>query len=208
MFHGCRSQNIELLRYLASNNIDFEAKCNEGNTPLHEACNSNFKEGILFLLLNGANVEEANNNGQKPGEGNMDMKMFLNNLLPESKAFNVLNLTQKKKLQSIFEDIDFDNEKFIDISKSTLFNKFIDPSLEGRMLEKDAKDFIRSCALCNKATVNLEEWILAFSKLFALDMTAYDKFVEDYESRYKETGSMKEFAIREMEGKKGEAEAK
>ena len=200
LYYACEVKNIDIIRFLHSSSIEMDIKCNEGNTPFHAACSNNFKEAILFFLLNGANPEEVNNNGQKPGEGNMDMKMFLNNLLPEAKAFQVLNLTQRKKLQSIFEDIDYDNQKCIDFGKSMLFNKFIDSSVEGRMAEKDAKDFIKSCAICNKTTVNLEEWIFAFSKLFALDTSAYEKFMEDYETKYKEQGSIKEFAIKENEG--------
>ena len=197
LFYACDIKNIDLIRFLSSSNIDLEIKCNEGNTPLHSACTNNFKEGVLFLLLHGANYEEPNSAGQKPGEGNMEMKMFLNKLVPEAQAFKALNLTQRKKLQQIFEDIDFDNAHNIDLEKSMKFDKYIDSSVEVRLAEKDAKDFIKSCAICNGKTVNLEEWIFAFSKLFALDIAAYEKFIEDYDNKYKEIGSVKEFAIKQ-----------
>lgn len=49
------------------------------------------------------------------------------------------------------------------------------------MAEKDARDFINSVAVCNKTVVNIDEWLFAFSKLFVVDISIYDKFIADYE---------------------------
>jgi hypothetical protein len=51
---------------------------------------------------------------------------FLSNtLIPEEKAFNVLDSEQIKKLTEIFNDIDFDDLKAIDLHKAVRFNKYI-----------------------------------------------------------------------------------
>ena len=50
-------------------------------------------------------------------------------LIPEQKAFNVLSEDQKKKLQEIFEDIDFDDLKAIDFHKAVRFNKYIQENI-------------------------------------------------------------------------------
>lgn len=77
--------------------------------------------------------------------------------------------------------------KLIDLNKSKRFNKYIDDAINDGGVEKDAKDFIKACAICNKETVsllldkhglypkllckkvNIDEWLFAFSKLFAVD---------------------------------------
>lgn len=73
----------------------------------------------------------------------------------ESKAFKVLNPMQKKKLTMIFEDFDIDGKKTVDLSKSILFNKYVDENVNDSLAEKDAKDFIAWCAILNKTTVIL-----------------------------------------------------
>ena len=83
----------------------------------------------------------------------MDAKMLLNNIACEEKAFNVLSPQQKAKILEIFYDIDNDGMKTIDINKSKRFNKFVDETVNDSASEKDAKDFIKSCALCNKEAV-------------------------------------------------------
>lgn len=55
----------------------------------------------------------------------------------------------------IFYDIDNDGVKLIDLHKSKKFNKYIDESINDSAAEKDANDFIKSCAICNKQTVIL-----------------------------------------------------
>jgi hypothetical protein len=48
-----------------------------------------------------------------------------NTLIPEEKAFNVLGEEQVKKLTEIYNDIDFDDLKAIDLHKAVRFNKYI-----------------------------------------------------------------------------------
>lgn len=63
----------------------------EGKTSLHYSCERGDKECILFLITNGVNWEVKNKSGQKAGDGNMDAKMLLNNIICEEKAFNILS---------------------------------------------------------------------------------------------------------------------
>lgn len=154
IFHATANNHLELLRFLEANNAVFELVVNKsGNTPLHVACEKGFKEVTLFLLLVGVDPSVQNNEGKKAGDGNIEMKMLLNSLVAENKAFKVLSPIQKKKLIQIFEDIDIDGKKTIDLSKSVLFNKYVDDNVNDSMAEKDAKEFIKWCAILNKTTV-------------------------------------------------------
>ena len=83
----------------------------------------------------------------------------------EKQAFNALNAVQKKKVATIFEDIDFDNKHYVDLEKSIRFNKFID-DVEDKIAEKDANAFVRECAICNKTTVNFFNCFLFFFYCF------------------------------------------
>jgi hypothetical protein len=49
------------------------------------------------------------------------------------------------------------------------------------MAEKDARDFINSVAICNKTVVNIDEWLFAFSKLYVVDYSIFEKFISDYD---------------------------
>ena len=45
---------------------------------------------MLILIASGANVDRKNKNGMKPGEGNMEAKTFMNNVVCEKEAFSIL----------------------------------------------------------------------------------------------------------------------
>ena len=136
-----------------NNNATLAITNKEGDTPLHLACNKGSKEIILFLLLNSADVNAKNNAGAKPGESAIDMKQFMNNIMAESKALNVLTPQHRLKLLNIFDEIDIDNQRSIDNAKSIRFNKYVDELANESVVQKDAKDFISSCAIINKTTV-------------------------------------------------------
>lgn len=57
--------------------------------------------------------------------------------------------------------------------------------------EKDGKDFIKTAALCNHQTVNIDEWHFSFSKLFATDPITFDKFVDDYDKAVERKGKLR-----------------
>mmetsp|Transcript_13640 Transcript_13640/g.1221 ORF Transcript_13640/g.1221 Transcript_13640/m.1221 type:complete len:100 (+) Transcript_13640:400-699(+) len=99
----------------------------------------------------------------------MDSKMFMNNIIPEKEAFDALPKEAKTKLTEIFNDIDYDMASCIDFEKAKRFNKFIDESSSDSIIEKDAKDFIKWTAICNKETATIDEWLFAFGKLYATD---------------------------------------
>lgn len=79
------------------------------------------------------------------------MSQFVKSISEENKAFTALNAEQKKKLKTIFDDIVKDN-KFMTLEMSQKFNMYVDEVTE-EDAEKDAVDFISSCALCNKERV-------------------------------------------------------
>lgn len=89
----------------------------------------------------------------------------------------MLSEEQKKKLQEIFDDIDFDNLKAIDFHKAVRFNKYIQENISEAKAEKDANDFLKSTAICNKHSVNVDEWVFAFSKLNVCDAEEFNQFL-------------------------------
>lgn len=46
--------------------------------------------------------------------------------------------------------------KLIDLHKAVRFNRYIEENLAESTADKDAKDFIKWTAICNKTTVNLD----------------------------------------------------
>jgi len=69
----------------------------------------------------------------------------------------------------------------------------MEEQVNDNMASKDANDFISSCAICNKQTVNLDEWIFAFAKLAAVDTETYDKFISEYEAALEKKGKFSDF---------------
>lgn len=121
---------------------------------MHVACDKGDKEVILLLIMSGADANIKNKQNSKPSDGNMDLKTFVNNIIAEEKAFNALNNQQKNKLTEIFNEIvSVDSSRTIDLKKSIRFNRFIEDTVSPAVAEKDANDFLKSCAICNKETV-------------------------------------------------------
>lgn len=83
----------DIAKFLIVNQaIDINAEDEKGNTALHYACEKGDKEIALLLILKGINFAKKNNANVKAGDGNMDMKMHLNNnILEEEKAFTALS---------------------------------------------------------------------------------------------------------------------
>ena len=107
----------------------------------------------------------------------------------------MLSPDQKAKLIEIFNDIDFDDLKAIDLHKAVRFNKYIDEKIAEPKAEKDANDFLKSTAICNKHSVNIDEWLFSFSKLYVCDPDEFSKFVEDYDRVVQEQGKLKSINI-------------
>jgi hypothetical protein len=102
--------------------------------------------------MNGADNTIVNKNNEKPGETKPELKSFINSILGENKAFTVLDDDKKRQLKNIFDDIDKDGAKCINLDKSRGFNMYMEGVPEDSA-EKDAMDFISSCAICNKERV-------------------------------------------------------
>ena len=119
---------------------------------MHYACSKGNREMILLLLMSGADHTKTNTKDEKPGDNNTELKLFMNQILAENKAFDALDEDQKKRLKNIFDDIDKDGFKFINQERSKQFNIFIE-GVNEETAEKDAQEFINSCAICNKQTV-------------------------------------------------------
>ncbi|CAD8077121.1 unnamed protein product [Paramecium sonneborni] len=184
LFWAIMHNQLEIVRFLIQNDASLEVYNLQGSGPLHLAAEKMNKEIVLLLVVNQADPNLKNQSGQRPGDGITEIRTFINNLTAESKAFGVLKQNQKFKLQAIFEDIDIDGSKYIDHSKAVKFNKYIEDSITDNQAEKDAKDFIKSVALCNpERGVNIDEWYFSFSKLLVVDPPAFDKFIEDYDKQ-------------------------
>ena len=126
----------------------------DGNSALHLAAEKSYKDMILLLLMGGSDYLLKNKADERAGDKNPDIKLHINMMTGESKAFNILSNDQKKKLKVIFDDIDRDKTKLIDLNKTRDFNMYIE-SCDAEIAEKDAKDFVSSCAIANKNAVNI-----------------------------------------------------
>ncbi len=149
--YAVTEDQIDLLRFLIAEGIDLEIGNNEGNTPLHLACQKESREMILALLLGGSDPTKKNNNGERPGEKVTPIVTFIKQITSENKAFNALAPDQKRKLKDIFEAIS-SGSKTIDLDRTKVFNMFVE-EVTVEDAEKDAKDFIASCAVCDKQNV-------------------------------------------------------
>ena len=107
----------------------------------------------------------------------------------------MLSEEHNKKLTQIFNDIDFDDLKAIDLHKAVRFNKYIQENIAEAKAEKDANDFLKSTAICNKHSVNIDEWLFSFSKLYVCDIDEFNKFIDDYEAAVGLQGLLKAINI-------------
>jgi len=142
---------VDVLRYLINEGIDLEIANNEGNTALHFACQQESRELILPLVFGGIDITKKNLNEEKAGEKNTSISTFVKQIAAENKAFNVLTPDQKKKLKHIYDEISR-GDKCINLDRTKMFNIFVDEVSEEEA-EKDAKDFIASCAVIDKENV-------------------------------------------------------
>lgn len=53
--------------------------------------------------------------------------------------------------------------------KAVRFNKYIQENIPEAKAEKDANDFLKASAICNKHSVNIDEWFFCFAKLHYAD---------------------------------------
>mmetsp|Transcript_22427 Transcript_22427/g.25966 ORF Transcript_22427/g.25966 Transcript_22427/m.25966 type:complete len:236 (+) Transcript_22427:31-738(+) len=181
--------HVEAMRFLIENGADINNANNEGNTPLHLACEKGHKEAIFFLLVNGADPLLKNGRDEKPGQNNPEIEFFVNSILSEKKAFKALKEDKREKLKQMFCDIDKECKNAIDLTRSKEFNKFTEVDISDDDALKDAKEFIESVAVCNKNTVNLDEWLFAFSKLAVAEPKLLTRFINDYEAAVERNGS-------------------
>ena len=68
-------------------------------------------------------------------------------------CFNLLDGDQVKKLWNIFSDFDHDKDKKVNMKKSMLFNKYLDPSISPETASRDADEFIKTAAIINGESV-------------------------------------------------------
>jgi len=54
---------------------------------------------------------------------------------------------------------------------------------------------LKSTAICNKHSVNIDEWIFAFSKLYVCDADEFSQFLEDYDKAVTVQGNLKSINI-------------
>ncbi|KRX01603.1 Ankyrin repeat-containing domain [Pseudocohnilembus persalinus] len=185
----------DIVKYLIDQQADLNLQNLKGKTALHFACDKADKEIVLQLLLAGADYEIMDEDKKKPGAENIEIKKFLGDIIPEKEAFDVLKKEDRAKLIDIFNDIDLCEvpTKSINEEKSKRFNQFIDDTgATQSIIQKDAKDFIKWAAICNRETVNLDEWLFAFSKLYGSDQGVFYKFIQDYNEQSTKKGKLRE----------------
>lgn len=180
--HAVINNRGKMLAFLISEAAELDLQDTQGKTALHYACELELKDLIICLLVNKTDYNLKANDGLMAGEKNPDISIFMGNVIDEEKCFKVLSPEQVTKLTSIYNDIDYDKSRKIDIKKSIAFNHFIDPRVSSNALMRDAEEFLEEVAIINRTDVCLDEWIYAFSKLLFCDKSAFNKFLNDYES--------------------------
>lgn len=197
---AARNGNTDMVSFLVNKELDLNIQNEEGNTPLHEAAFKNDKIMILHLLMKGANAELRNKKGQLPGEDSKELTDFISNMAAEHRAFDKSVLTDERvnRLRNIFEAIDSNYQGFINFEKSFKFNKWVE-EVPDVLAEKDARVFLKSCALCNKDHVTFIEWCFAFAKLIVVEEKTYDKFLNDYEIAVADKGKLQDFKLNPLE---------
>lgn len=79
--------------------------------------------------------------------------------------------------------------------KAVRFNKYIQENIPEPKAEKDAGDFIKAAAICNKHSVNIDEWFFCFAKLHYSDKEEFQRFIDDYEAAVASQGKLKSINI-------------
>jgi len=149
--HAVMGGHIDVLRYFINESIDLDVANNEGNTALHLACEKESRELILALVFAGIDITKKNLNEEKAGEKSTPIYTFVKQIYAENKAFNVLSPDQKRKLKHIYDEISRGGG-CISLDRTKMFNVFVDEVSEEEA-EKDATDFIASCAILDKENV-------------------------------------------------------
>jgi Ca2+-binding EF-hand superfamily protein len=72
-------------------------------------------------------------------------------------CFNKFTPEEIKKIEEIFEDIDFDRTGKISLQRACEFNAYMNKNVSKETNVLDAKEFINSCALVDKQTVVLAQ---------------------------------------------------
>ena len=91
------------------------------------------------------------------------------------------------RIRTLFEEIDYDNKKSIDVEKACKFNQYVDRKISGFIADKDAGDFIMYAALIDGENVGYEEWVYNWAKLYASEKNVYVKFFKEYEEILKDS---------------------
>mmetsp|Transcript_34010 Transcript_34010/g.38647 ORF Transcript_34010/g.38647 Transcript_34010/m.38647 type:complete len:225 (-) Transcript_34010:205-879(-) len=176
LFHACLANRLEAVRTMVHNKADPRLESKEDKSCLEIAVENSNKEIILLLLVHGADPTKL--------EAPEELSTFINSVAPDARAFGSITVEQRDKLASIFDEIiSVDHANTINLQRSSRFNQFMEDISE-EDAEKDAQDFISSCALCNNTDVNLDEWLFAFAKL-SLDSgpLAVENFIREYDNQ-------------------------
>jgi 20S proteasome subunit beta 4 len=197
LFYCTSDEQLELARFLIFMGASLNETNVRGNTMLHVACERGSRETVLLFLLHGADPTIKNADGRKPEDLNSSMKPLIYAVSKDREPFRTLSDMHKKRIAQIFDDIDTDLSRRIDLGKSMKFNRYMEDVPE-EVARRDAQDFLRDCSICNPGYVNYDEWLFTFSKLNAeKGPEPIDKFIEEYEKRVKENGKFTDYKVRD-----------
>ena len=196
LFHSCSSAQIEISRFLVANGARLDAQNERGNTPLHIACDKGSIETILHFLLYGADNNAKNADGKRAEELNYVTRAYVSAIVKDRDSFKTcISNEQNKRLTGIFEEIDNNKAKYIDLDKATRFNCFVE-DLDKESGTKDAEEFLRDVSISNPERVNIDEWLFSFAKLSQENGgEAIDAFIEEFDKRVKEKGRFSDFKL-------------
>lgn len=188
LYYAIQEKSIPCVEFLISKGADVAIQDNKGDTIMHVACESNYKNMVQFLLLNGQDYKTPNLSEELPGQNNGEIKALMSEVIEEELCFGKVPDDHMARLKILFEEIDYDNQGFIDEEKASKFNKFVDKRCSSSLASRDAGDFIGSCSIIDGETVTLEEWMYAWAKLYVSEERVYNKFFTEYENVCSEVG--------------------
>ena len=77
LYYAIQEKSIPCVEFLISKGADVAIQDNKGDTIMHVACESNYKNMVQFLLLNGQDYKTPNLSEELPGQNNGEIKALM-----------------------------------------------------------------------------------------------------------------------------------
>lgn len=176
LFYAIDGGDYQLLSILIAAGANVSQRDSEDQTVISHAISNGDLRFILKLAISGASLAGPFNT-----TSDQRVLLFSAKLSVEAKALNALEPSLTAKAKSFFQHIDSDSNGSITLEEALQFNMRVQKQKYRLLAEKDAIDFIKSAAIIDGKNVSLDEFIFAFSKLFAENPSLFQKFFSQME---------------------------